>query len=141
MLGVRLFDRISLALHGMGGLALFAFALGILLVLVCMAENAAIRPVANHGDGRIEEVADDVEREVPMKAVADLVAVADPKAWALESYGLAVDSAYDGISLGESPSGEYEARWRETCEVRVALAGCRLAALLNGLAQEVRSQR
>lgn len=67
------------------------------------------------------------------KAAADL----DPKHRVGESYALAVTCAYQGIKPGEHPSEAYEARVLDVSERRVALAGYRLAGLLNKLAAEL----
>ena len=41
--------------------------------------------------------------------------------------------AYDGITEGEKPTPEYQARARETVRRRLALGGYRLGALLNNI--------
>ncbi|KTC96567.1 S1/P1 nuclease [Legionella erythra] len=56
----------------------------------------------------------------------------DAKAWSQESYQLAIAKAYQ-IKNGEKPSNEYQDMVKVTAEQRIALAGCRLAALLNDL--------
>ena len=65
-----------------------------------MTERYQLRGEAAHDDTRIEEVATDIEREVPLRAVPDFQAEQDPKAWAFESYRLAVDTACAGIGRG-----------------------------------------
>ncbi|KTC86703.1 S1/P1 nuclease [Legionella brunensis] len=54
----------------------------------------------------------------------------DPQLWAQESHQLAIHNAYQ-IRAGEKPSKKYQQMVRVTAEKRIALAGCRLAALLN----------
>ncbi|ASQ45966.1 S1/P1 nuclease [Legionella clemsonensis] len=54
----------------------------------------------------------------------------DPKFWAQESHQLAVQKAYQ-IHPGQKPSKSYQQMVKTTSEQRVAIAGCRLAALLN----------
>ena len=97
-----------------------------------------MRSVAAHSDEKIERVAGEIEAACPLtdsrmaKDAADL----DPKDWVAESYALAVTCAYQGIKAGEAPSEAYEARLIATSERRVALAGYRLANLLNALASK-----
>ena len=87
-----------------------------------------------NGDDRIEEVATLVEGEFPLSKFADEMKLTDPKAWAEESYALAVDSAYDGLTPRTKPDAAYQSRWTIVAEGRVALAGYRLAVFLNRLA-------
>ena len=85
-------------------------------------------------DARIEEVATAVERDDPVASFAEELKVGDPKAWAEESYALAIDSAYDGLTPKTKPTDAYKSRWISVAEGRVALAGYRLADFLNRLA-------
>lgn len=87
-----------------------------------------------NGDARIEEVATLVEKAFPLTGMKEELTVTDPKAWAEESYALAVDSAYDGLTPKTKPDSAYQSRWTAVAEGRVALAGYRLAAFLNRLA-------
>ena len=94
-----------------------------------------MRSANAHSDEKIERVASEIEKDEPVsdptisKEAEDL----DPKHWAIESYKLAVDSAYNGIGSGETPSEAYETKWQGVAERRIALAGYRLANLLNKL--------
>ncbi|MBA2656888.1 MAG: S1/P1 nuclease [Tatlockia sp.] len=54
----------------------------------------------------------------------------DPKVWAQESHQLAVNKAY-GLTKGEKPDYQYQLMVKNISEQRLAIAGCRLAALLN----------
>ncbi|MDP1604668.1 MAG: S1/P1 nuclease [Legionella sp.] len=54
----------------------------------------------------------------------------NPKRWAHESYQLAVNKAYT-IKVGQKPSKSYQRMVRQLSEQRIAIAGCRLAYLLN----------
>ena len=85
-------------------------------------------------DAEIERVASAIEAAHPMRDFAEELAVTDPKGWAEESYALAVDSAYDGLTPNTKPTDAYKSRWTVVAEGRVALAGYRLAAFLNRLA-------
>lgn len=85
-------------------------------------------------DDRIVQVASQVEAAYPMDSMREEVAELDPHAWAEESYALAVDSAYDGLTPQTKPTEAYKQRWTAVAERRVALAGYRLAGFLNRLA-------
>ncbi|RYG26002.1 hypothetical protein EON82_05045 [bacterium] len=85
-------------------------------------------------DARIETVAQEVEAAFPLDSMREEVAELDPHAWAEESYALAVDSAYDGLTPQTKPTPAYQQRWTAVAERRVALAGYRLAGFLNRLA-------
>lgn len=84
-------------------------------------------------DPRIEEVATSVEAAYPLSGFAQEMAEKNPHAWAEESYALAVDSAYDGLTPQTKPDPAYASRWTAVAEGRVALAGYRLADFLNRL--------
>jgi hypothetical protein len=51
----------------------------------------------------------------------------------MESHRLARNVAYQGIRPGQAPSAAYLARSRRVVARQLALAGYRLADLLNGL--------
>ena len=57
----------------------------------------------------------------------------NPEVWAAESQRLARTQAYQ-IKSGQKPSKKYQQSVKLITEQRLALAGCRLAALLNNLA-------
>ncbi|MGQ3891144.1 S1/P1 nuclease [Legionella sp. CNM-4043-24] len=56
-----------------------------------------------------------------------------PQAWAEESFHTAVNQAYQ-LNYGQKPSRVYQKQVKQISEQRLALAGCRLAALLNHIA-------
>ncbi len=60
----------------------------------------------------------------------------DPMAWARESFALAVSAVYQGITPGATPSDAYNTRAHEVCRKRLALAGYRMADLLEGALAE-----
>ncbi len=91
------------------------------------------RGVPRATDDRIREVATILETAYPMASMAEDLAEKDPKAWAEESYALAVDSAYDGLTPQTRPTDAYSSRWTLVAERRVVLAGYRLADFLNRL--------
>lgn len=57
----------------------------------------------------------------------------NPRIWAQESHQIAVSYAYQ-IKAGQKPDKRYQHMVKSFTEKRIALAGCRLAALLNRLA-------
>lgn len=59
--------------------------------------------------------------------------IEDPMNWAIEGYNLAQTVAYVGINQGETPTSSYTSAVQDTVESRLALAGHRLADLLNNL--------
>lgn len=78
------------------------------------------------------------------EALAEQSKVLDPRKWAVESLTLAIEAAYDNGKLAaEAPpdaegkpgrlalSDEYDAKARDVARKQAALAGYRLAALLN----------
>jgi hypothetical protein len=73
-------------------------------------------------------------RKLP-KASAQLASISDDKAWAAESFKIAKASVYRWpIGVGGGPftlSSAYKARALSIAKARVALAGARLARLLN----------
>jgi hypothetical protein len=54
-------------------------------------------------------------------------------AWASESFALAKNVVYPGITNGAEPSAAYKAKGRKVVRQRVAWGGYRLAALLNSI--------
>ena len=55
----------------------------------------------------------------------------DPMHWALESHQIAINLAYHSLPSANQPSLEYQQKAQQQSQERVALAGCRLANLLN----------
>lgn len=77
----------------------------------------------------IRRLADNVLSDTRGQKLGDATDL-DPEDWAKESYRLAVDVAYR-TTEGEAPSPAYIDRARKICRERIALAGQRLANLLN----------
>jgi S1/P1 Nuclease len=72
-----------------------------------------------------------IESSHPLTSLAGLGASTDVAAWEAEGLRLAQTVVYPGITPGEAPSGVYRAGALKTSEAQMALAGYRLAALLN----------
>src|SRR2546429_31742 len=75
-----------------------------------------------------DRIADRIERAHPLAAPA---AATDVLGWAQEGLRLAQTVVYAGVTRGGAPSAAYEAEALNVSERRIALAGYRLAALLN----------
>jgi hypothetical protein len=95
------------------------------------------RPTAP-GEGVIAKQAEKIAAEFPLESIAKLAAIDDTHAWAKESYVLACKSAYPpGPHPGDNEvvtlSPEYVHAAHGIADQRVALAGYRLANLLNKL--------
>lgn len=84
---------------------------------------------ANHG--RLDAIVDDLLRAHPVDTRAE---VRTPSKWADESHQLASDVVYAGVVAGQPLSPEYIAKAREVSQDRMALAGYRLASLIERLA-------
>lgn len=78
---------------------------------------------------KIQEYADELTSAFPESALD--WSNMDPAAWVNESYELARSAVYVGIKDGGSISKDYQAKTQQICRERLAMAGYRLAALLN----------
>lgn len=77
--------------------------------------------------GLLEKKANQLERKWPCQL--DKMNLA-PESWALESYRLAIQEAY-AVQAFEKPSKAYQSRVKSRSQAQIALAACRLAAVLN----------
>ena len=75
-----------------------------------------------------DRMAHGIERTHPLAAPA---ASTDVLGWAQEGLRLAQTIVYSGVTRGSAPSVAYESEALQVSEGRIALAGYRLAALLN----------
>lgn len=91
------------------------------------------------GLARIREFADRIMAAHPPTASQDSKEL-DPQQWIDESNALARRVAYAGIKEGEAPSARYSDEAKRICSRRIALAGYRLAALLNSIYTEERAK-
>lgn len=80
----------------------------------------------------LEQLALEVVSDYP-RSVMEEIRHTDFRKWADESYTLAKSFAYDGLKEAATPPPAYVERARPIARKRVALAGYRLAALLNRL--------
>jgi len=88
------------------------------------------RPLTPTGKRRIRYLADWISAAFPRARLPQLCH-SDPRQWALESHNLALQYAYGGLREGWKPSLRYLSRGRWIARQRLALAGYRLADLLN----------
>lgn len=79
------------------------------------------------GDEQLQSLAQKIEAKWPCD---ERMASASSKAWSEESFQVAVEVAYS-IKPSEKPSQSYQEQVQTVTEQRLALAGCRLAKLLN----------
>ncbi|OLE64827.1 MAG: hypothetical protein AUG74_12860 [Bacteroidetes bacterium 13_1_20CM_4_60_6] len=79
-----------------------------------------------------DRIAHRIEETHPLAAP---LAATDVLGWAQEGLRLAQTVAYAGVTRGSAPSPAYEAEALKVSELRIALAGYRLAALLNAALQ------
>ena len=79
-------------------------------------------------DEKLRVMARSIEEKWPCELTAMSV---DPKAWSEESFQIAVDKAYS-IKPHQRPDANYQTMVQELVQQRIALAGCRLAKVLNG---------
>ena len=75
-----------------------------------------------------DRIAHRIERTHPLAAP---LAATDVLGWAREGLRLAQTVVYAGVTRGSAPSAAYETDALRVSELRIALAGYRLAALLN----------
>ena len=99
------------------------------------AAGEIFRPLDTTGEAILKGLAKDAEASLPY--AAGPAGIVDPMEWANESAILAREKAYAGLTRGGAPSPEYLAEAQAIAKQRVALAGYRLADLLNTILTEV----
>jgi hypothetical protein len=78
-----------------------------------------------------DRIADRIKRTDRRASLSAPAASIDVLGWAQEGLHLAQTVVYSGVTRGSAPSAAYEAEALKVSEGRIALAGYRLAALLN----------
>ena len=94
--------------------------------------NSPKRPLDQAGKARIRELAEGVTKEYPAESMPESKET-DPHTWVMESYRLAREVVYRNITDGGEPSKEYTDAAQKLSRRRLALAGYRLAEVLNAL--------
>jgi hypothetical protein len=90
------------------------------------------RPLDQAGKDRMLALAEGVMKEFPADAVPEWKNL-DPHDWAIESNDLARQVVYKNISEGETPSKAYTDEAQKLSRKRLAIAGYRLAGVVNAL--------
>jgi hypothetical protein len=80
-----------------------------------------------YSKNQLERKANHIEKLWPCKPEKMKL---NPQLWAEESHQIAIDKAYQ-LKAGQKPDKDYQQMVKQVTEKRIALAGCRLAALLN----------
>lgn len=88
------------------------------------------RPLDDATRARIRQYADELMRKYPAEREPNWQDT-DPHTWVVESNQLARTVAYAKAREGETPTAEYVAEAQRVSGQRIALAGYRLAAVLN----------
>jgi hypothetical protein len=90
------------------------------------------RPLDQAGKDRILALAQDVMKENPAEGISE-VSDLDPHTWCVESNTLARQVVYKNINEGDAPSKAYKDEAQKLSKRRIAIAGYRLAAVINSL--------
>jgi len=90
------------------------------------------RPLDAAGKANILSIAEAVMKEFPAETMPEWGDL-DPHTWVIESNTLARQVVYKNIKEGETPSKEYTAEAQKLVRKRLALAGYRMAGVLNAL--------
>ena len=90
------------------------------------------RPLDAAGKDRIRTLAEAVMKDYPADSMPE-AANLDPHDWAMESFNLARTVTYKNITEGSAPSQSYTEATQKLTRKRLALAGYRLAGVLNKL--------
>jgi hypothetical protein len=90
------------------------------------------RPLDPAGKANILAIAEGVMKEFPAESMPE-VSDLDPHTWVIESNTLAREVVYKNITEGSAPSKAYTDAAQRLVRKRLALAGYRMAGLLNAL--------
>ena len=90
------------------------------------------RPLDEAGKARILSLAEAAMKEFPADSMPEWKDL-DPHTWVVESNTLAREVVYKNITEGGEPSKEYTEAAQKLARKRLALAGYRLAGVLNAL--------
>ncbi|MGI9107092.1 MAG: S1/P1 nuclease [Pyrinomonadaceae bacterium] len=93
------------------------------------------RPLDQAGRARILALAEEIMKTNPAERMPSVKEV-EPLGWVEESHTIARQFAYAKAREGEAPSAAYTEETQKISAQRIALAGYRLAALLNGIYSE-----
>lgn len=89
------------------------------------------RPLTDNRRVALRNYANKIMSAYPKPTMTDEIKKLHPMDWAKEGFALGVSDVYKGIEEGDVPSNAYEANARKVSARRIALAGYRLAEILN----------
>ena len=92
------------------------------------------RPLTDNRRTRLKNYADKITSDNPKSGMTADVNKLDPFGWAQEGFALAKSDVYKDIKEDDVPSDSYQKNARKVSAKRMALAGYRLAAILNAAA-------
>jgi hypothetical protein len=95
------------------------------------SEGRGFRPLSDAGRETIVDLAHRLERDYPRQSLRE-ARNPDPMKWAMESFSYDVHFVY-GLPESSQPSAAYVAQAQKISEERAALAGYRLANVLNSV--------
>ena len=95
--------------------------------------NNLKRPLNQQSSQQLADMAAKVEQQFPEAALAEKVRDLNPADWSHEGWELAHTTVYEGVTPGKAPSPEYVARAQKTMNEEAALAGYRLASIVNSI--------
>jgi hypothetical protein len=90
------------------------------------------RPLDEAGRARLLSLATEIMKANPAETMPSVKEL-EPLRWVEESNTIAREFAYAKVREGEAPSAEYTKEVQRISATRIALAGYRLAAVLNSL--------
>lgn len=97
-----------------------------------LGEKKLPRPLNKQDQVSIDTLANHICTQFPESAFSEqALNDEDFCHWREEGYHIAITQAYQGICIGQAPSKDYITKGQETASSRIALAGYRLARLLN----------
>jgi hypothetical protein len=94
-------------------------------------DEATTRGAGEDSIAYATRLAGEIQRSHTVVALASPAAITDVAAWEQEGLHLAQTVVYSGLTRGQAPSAAYQANALRVSEAQIALAGYRLAALLN----------
>jgi len=100
---------------------------------VGLLKTTIARPLTADGMAKITALAAQCTAAYPVAQASAALAEKDFMKWAQESHALAKSTAYSDLEQHDTPSADYITRGKDAVRQRVALAGYRLADLLNEL--------
>lgn len=95
----------------------------------CGLYRGTERPLTQNGLDKINGLADEISKEFPESSMREARSL-DTGLWMKEGLALAKSDVYN-LTPNTAPSEEYMKKGQEVCKRRLALAGYRLARLLN----------